>query len=82
MHWYTRREPHVGKQAIAENAALGVGAPQRRIGTSSTPSRASDEVAIEWTMAFDHPTRRDAASWTGAPSSSAFRGDLICEVRA
>ena len=24
VHWYTRREPHVGKQAIAENAALGV----------------------------------------------------------
>jgi ketosteroid isomerase-like protein len=24
VHWYTRRDPHVGARAIAENAALGV----------------------------------------------------------
>src|SRR3954451_3870836 len=57
VHYYTRREPHVGARAIADNAALGV----QHLNAQWNLEHAvegDDEVAIEWTMAFDHP--RDA----------------------
>jgi ketosteroid isomerase-like protein len=40
-----------------------------------------DEVAIEWTMAFDHPRDGRRLLDRGA-EFLAFRGDLICEIRA
>jgi ketosteroid isomerase-like protein len=80
VHWYTRREPHVGARAIAENAALGV----EHLNAKWTLEHAvegDDEVAIEWTMAFDHPRDGRRLLDRGA-EFLAFRGDLICEVRA
>jgi ketosteroid isomerase-like protein len=40
-----------------------------------------DEVAIEWTMAFDHPRDGRRLLDRGA-EFLAFRDGLICEVRA
>jgi ketosteroid isomerase-like protein len=80
VHWYTRREPHVGARAIAENAALGVEHLKARW-TLEHAVEGGDEVAIEWTMAFDHPRDGRRLLDRGA-EFLAFRGDLICEVRA
>ena len=80
VHWYTRREPHVGARAIAENAALGV----EHLNAKWTLEHAvegDDEVAIEWTMAFDHPRDGRRLLDRGA-EFLAFRDGLICEVRA
>jgi ketosteroid isomerase-like protein len=80
VHYYTRREPHAGAQAIAENAALGV----QHLNAHWNLEHAvegEDEVAIEWTMAFDHPSDGRRLLDRGA-EFLAFRGDLICEVRA
>jgi ketosteroid isomerase-like protein len=80
VHWYTRREPHVGVRAIAENAALGVEHLNARW-TLEHAVEGPDEVAIEWSMAFDHPRDGRRLLDRGA-EFLAFRGDLICEVRA
>jgi ketosteroid isomerase-like protein len=80
VHWYTRREPHGGARAIAENAALGV----EHLNAKWTLEHAvegEDEVAIEWTMAFDHPRDGRRLLDRGA-EFLAFRDGLICEVRA
>jgi ketosteroid isomerase-like protein len=80
VHWYTRREPHVGARAIAENAALGV----QHLNAHWTLEHAvegDDEVAIEWSMAFDHPRDGRRLLDRGA-EFLAFRDGLICEVRA
>ena len=80
VHWYTRREPHVGARAIAENAALGVEHLNARWNLEHAVED-DDEVAIEWTMAFDHPRDGRRLLDRGAEFLT-FRGDLICEVRA
>ena len=80
VHWYTRREPHVGARAIAENAALGV-EHLHACWTLEHAVEGDDEVAIEWSMAFDHPRDSRRMLDRGA-EFLAFREDLICEVRA
>jgi ketosteroid isomerase-like protein len=80
VHFYTRREPHVGARAIAENAALGVEHLNARW-TLEHAVEGDDEVAIEWTMAFDHPRDGRRMLDRGA-EFLAFDGDLIREVRA
>jgi ketosteroid isomerase-like protein len=80
VHWYTRREPHVGAPAIAENAALGVEHLNARW-TLEHAVEGDDEVAIEWSMAFDHPRDGRRLLDRGA-EFLAFRDGLICEVRA
>jgi ketosteroid isomerase-like protein len=80
VHFYTRREPHVGARAIAENAALGVGHLNARW-TLEHAVEGDDEVAIEWSMAFDHPRDGRRLLDRGA-EFLAFRDGLICEVRA
>jgi ketosteroid isomerase-like protein len=80
VHWYTRREPHVGARAIAENAALGVQHLNARW-TLEHAVEGDDEVAIEWSMAFDHPRDGRRLLDRGA-EFLAFRHGLICEVRA
>ena len=80
VHWYTRREPHVGARAIAENATLGVGHLNARW-TLEHAVEGDDEVAIEWSMAFDHPRDGRRLLDRGA-EFLAFRDGLICEVRA
>jgi ketosteroid isomerase-like protein len=80
VHYYTRREPHVGARAIAENAALAV----THLDAAWTLEHAvegDDEVAIEWSMAFDHPRTGVRCLDRGA-EFLAFEGDRICEIRA
>jgi ketosteroid isomerase-like protein len=80
VHFYTRREPHVGARAIAENAALAVNALNAEWRLEHLVD-GGDEVAIEWSMAFDHPTKRTRLLDRGA-ELFAFRDGLIREVRA
>jgi ketosteroid isomerase-like protein len=80
VHFYTRREPHVGARAIAENAALGVEHLNARW-TLEHAVEGEDEVAIEWSMAFDHPRDGRRLLDRGA-EFLAFRDGLICEIRA
>jgi ketosteroid isomerase-like protein len=80
VHYYTRREPHVGAAAIAENAALAVA----HLGAVWTLEHlvADDHcAAIEWSMRFRHPTKDTMMLDRGA-ELFAFRDDRICEVRA
>jgi len=80
VHFYTRRAPHRGARAIAENAALGVEHLNARW-TLEHAVEGEDEVAIEWSMAFDHPRDGRRLLDRGAEFLR-FDGDLICEVRA
>ena len=80
VHYYTRREPHVGAQAIAENAVLAV-THLNALWTCEHLVESDDEVAIEWTMAFDHPRTGERLLDRGA-EFLAIRDGLICEVRA
>ena len=80
VHYYTRREPHVGARAIADNAALAV-QHLNAVWTCEHLVESAAEVAIEWTMAFDHPRTRERLLDRGA-EFLAIRDGLICEVRA
>ena len=80
VHWYTRREPHAGARAIAENAALAGNVLNAEWRLEHLVD-GGDEVAIEWSMAFDHPVKRTRMLDRGA-ELFAFRDGLICEVRA
>jgi ketosteroid isomerase-like protein len=80
VHYYTRREPHVGARAIAENAALAV-QHLHAVWTCEHLVESAGEVAIEWTMAFDHPRSGKRLLDRGA-EFLAIRDGLICEVRA
>lgn len=80
VHYYTRRDPHVGARAIAENAALGVKL-LHAVWTCEHLVESDDEVAIEWTMAFDHP-RTGARLLDRGAEFLVLRDGLICEVRA
>ena len=79
VHYYTRREPHRGRE-IAEHAALAV----RHLGAVWTLHNLvsdGEQVAIEWSMAFDHPEHGTRLLDRGTEWFR-FRGGLICEVRA
>jgi ketosteroid isomerase-like protein len=80
VHFYTRRDPHRGARAIAENAALGVEHLRARW-TLENALGDDDQVAIEWSMAFDHP-RTGARMLDRGAEFFRFDGGLICEVRA
>ena len=80
VHYYTRREPHVGAQAIADNAVLAV-THLNAVWTCEHLVESADEVAIEWTMAFDHPRTGERLLDRGA-EFLAIRDGLISEVRA
>jgi ketosteroid isomerase-like protein len=80
VHYYTRREPHVGARAIADNAVLAV-THLNAVWTCEHLVESDDEVAIEWTMAFDHPRTGERLLDRGA-EFLAIRDGLICEVRA
>jgi ketosteroid isomerase-like protein len=81
VHYYTRRDPHVGAKAIAENAALGV-EHLNAVWTLEHAVEGDGEVAIEWSMAFDHPKDRGRRMLDRGAEFLAFRDGLICEVRA
>jgi ketosteroid isomerase-like protein len=80
VHYYTRREPHVGARAIADNAVLAV-THLNAVWTCEHLVESADEVAIEWTMAFDHPRTGERLLDRGA-EFLAIRDGLISEVRA
>jgi ketosteroid isomerase-like protein len=80
VHYYTRRDPHVGARAIAENAAAGVALIEGRWRIEHAVE-GTDEVAIEWTMTFRHPRTGERCLDRGA-EFLAFRDGLIREVRA
>jgi ketosteroid isomerase-like protein len=80
VHYYTRRDPHVGARAIADNAVLAV-THLNAIWTCEHLVESDDEVAIEWTMAFDHPRTGKRLLDRGAEFLT-IRDGLICEVRA
>ena len=80
VHYYTRREPHVGARAIADNAVLAV-THLDAVWTCEHLVESADEVAIEWTMAFDHPRTGERLLDRGA-EFLAIRDGLISEVRA
>ena len=80
IHYYTRRAPHLGARAIAENAAAAV---EHLDALWVLENLVGDEeqVAIEWSMAFDHPTKGTRMLDRGAELFR-FRDGLICEIRA
>ena len=80
IHYYTRRAPHLGARAIAENAAAAV---QHLNAYWKLENLVGDDeqVAIEWSMVFDHPTKKSRMLDRGAELFR-FRDGLICEVRA
>ena len=80
VHYYTRREPHVGAPAIAENAALAVEHLNAHWALEHMVEGA-EGVAIEWSMLFDHPRTGKRCLDRGAELFE-FRNGLICEVRA
>jgi ketosteroid isomerase-like protein len=80
VHYYTRREPQFGARTIAENAALGV-EHLNAVWTLEHAVEGEDEVAIEWSMAFDHPRTGERCLDRGA-EFLVFRDGRICEVRA
>jgi ketosteroid isomerase-like protein len=80
VHYYTRREPHVGGRAIAENAAFGVGHVD---GQWQLVNGIDDgeQAVIEWSMTWKHPETGERRLDRGT-EWFAFRDGLICEVRA
>jgi len=80
VHYYTRRAPHLGASQIAENAAAAVNFLEARW-ILETMAGESEPIAIEWSMEFNHPTKRTRLLDRGAEFFR-FRDGLICEVRA
>lgn len=80
VHWYTRRPASVGAAQIGEHTRLAV-EHLHAVWTIEHLVEGADEVVIEWSMAWDHPERGERCLDRGA-EFLAFRGDLICEVRA
>jgi ketosteroid isomerase-like protein len=80
VHYYTRRAPHLGAAQIADNAVAAVHylnadwVLENLVGDD-------EQVAIEWSMAFDHPTRKTRMLDRGTEWFR-FREGLISEVRA
>jgi ketosteroid isomerase-like protein len=80
VHYYTRRDPHRGARAIAENAALAV-EHLHAVWTLENAVGDDEQVAIEWSMLFDHPRTGERMLDRGAEFFE-FRDGLIREVRA
>ena len=80
VHYYTRRDPDVGARAIADYAVLAV-THLDAVWTCEHVVESDDEVAIEWTLAFDHPRSGERLLDRGA-EFLAIRDGLISEVRA
>ncbi len=80
VHWYTRRPPSVGAAQIGEHTRLAVEHLHAHWRIEHLVEGA-DEVAIEWSMGWDHP-RTGARCLDRGAEFLAFRGERICEVRA
>jgi ketosteroid isomerase-like protein len=80
IHYYTRRAPHLGAAQIAENAAAAVQFLDARWVLENLVAD-DEQAAIEWSMLFDHPTRKTRMLDRGSEFFR-FRDGLISEVRA
>ena len=80
IHYYTRRAPHLGAAQIAGNAAAAV-QHLNALWVLENLVADDEQVGIEWSMAFDHPTKKTRMLDRGAEFFR-FRDGLICEVRA
>lgn len=80
VHWYTRRPPSVGAAEIGEQTRLAV-EHLRAEWTLEHLVEGEDEVAIEWTMSWDHPRSGERCLDRGA-EFLAFSDGRIREVRA
>ncbi|MDX6665717.1 MAG: hypothetical protein QOG68_1923 [Solirubrobacteraceae bacterium] len=80
IHYYTRRPPHLGASQIAGNAVAAV-EHLNAVWVLENLVADEEQVAIEWSMAFDHPTRGDRLLDRGTEWFR-FRDGLISEVRA
>jgi ketosteroid isomerase-like protein len=80
VHYYTRRAPHLGAAQIAENAAAAV-QHLNAVWTLENLVADAEQTAIEWSMAFDHPTNGRRLLDRGSEWFR-FRDGLISEVRA
>ena len=80
VHYYTRRPPDVGARAIAD-LAVAAGRHLGAVWTLHNLVADEHQVAIEWSMAFDHPERGERMLDRGT-EWFAFRDGLIREVRA
>jgi len=80
VHFYTRRPPSSGAAEIGEQTHLAV-EHLRAEWAIEHLVEGEDEVAIEWSMLWDHPRTGERCLDRGA-EFLAFRDGLICEVRA
>ena len=80
VHYYTRRAPHLGAAQIAGNAVAAV-EHLNAVWVLENLVGDTEQAAIEWSMAFDHPTKRTRMLDRGTEWFR-FRDGLICEVRA
>jgi ketosteroid isomerase-like protein len=80
VHYSTRRAPHLGASQIAENAAAAVQF-LNAVWVLEELVADDERAAIEWSMAFDHPTKGTRMLDRGTEWFR-FRDGLICEVRA
>ena len=82
IHYYTRRAPHLGARAIADNAAAAV-EHLNAVWVLESLVGDGEQIAIEWSMAFDHPTHPTHPRMLDRGAEFfRFRDGLICEVRA
>lgn len=81
VHYYTRRAPHLGASRIAGNAAAAV-EHLNAVWVLENLVADEEQAAIEWSMAFDHPTTPARRLLDRGTEWFRFRDGLICEVRA
>jgi ketosteroid isomerase-like protein len=80
VHYYTRRAPHLGAAQIAGNAVAAV-EHLNAVWVLENIVADDEQAAIEWSMAFDHPTKKTRMLDRGTEWFR-FRDGLISEVRA
>jgi ketosteroid isomerase-like protein len=80
VHYYTRRAPHLGAAQIAGNAVAAV-EHLDAVWVLENIVADDQQAAIEWSMAFDHPTKKTRMLDRGTEWFR-FRDGLISEVRA
>ena len=80
VHYYTRREPHVGARSIGEHTKMAV---ELLEGQWVLENGIDDgqQACIEWTMTWRDP-RSGAPRLDRGSEWFWFRDGLICEVRA
>jgi ketosteroid isomerase-like protein len=81
VHYYTRRDPDVGAEAIGANAALAVEHLHAEWRLEHVVA-SETEAAVEWSLAFDDPRDPQRRLLDRGAELFTFRDGLIAEVRA